>query len=42
MDIQNMKCVMVIDENPPMGIISDTEAAMGITLGKHMLKERNR
>ena len=26
---------MVIDENLPMGIISNTAAIMGITLGKH-------
>lgn len=36
MDTQNTKCVMVIDENLPMGIISNTAAIMGITLGKHM------
>lgn len=36
MDTQNRKCVMVIDENLSIGIISNTAAIMGITLGKHM------
>lgn len=36
MDLQNEKCVMVIDENLPLGIISNTAAIMGITLGKKM------
>jgi len=36
MEIQNQKCVMVIDENLPLGIISNTAAIMGITLGKQM------
>lgn len=36
MDVQNVKCVMVIDENLPMGIVSNTAAIMGITLGKHI------
>lgn len=30
------KCVMVIDENLPLGIIANTAAIMGITLGKQM------
>ena len=30
------KCVMVIDENLPLGIIANTAAIMGITLGKRM------
>ena len=34
MDLQNEKCVMVIDENLPSGIIANTAAIMGITLGK--------
>ena len=34
MDLQNEKCVMVIDENLPMGIIANTAAILGITLGK--------
>lgn len=34
MDLQNEKCVMVIDENLPLGIIANTAAIMGITLGK--------
>lgn len=36
MDLQNEKCVMVIDENLPLGIIANTAAIMGITLGKRM------
>ncbi|MDE7416922.1 MAG: DUF2000 domain-containing protein [Lachnospiraceae bacterium] len=36
MDLQNEKCVMVIDENLPLGIIVNTAAIMGITLGKEM------
>jgi hypothetical protein len=34
MDWQNTKCVMVIDENLPLGIITNTAAVMGVTLGK--------
>ena len=34
MDLQNEKCVMVIDENLPLGLIANTAAIMGITLGK--------
>ncbi len=34
MDLQNEKCVMVIDESLPPGIIANTAAIMGITLGK--------
>jgi len=36
MDWQNEKCVMVIDESLPIGIIANTAAIMGITLGKKM------
>ena len=36
MDVQNEKCVMVIDENLPSGMIANTAAIMGITLGKQM------
>ncbi len=36
MDLHNEKCVMVIDENLPLGIIANTAAIMGITLGKQM------
>lgn len=35
-DLQNQKCVMVIDERLPLGIIANTAAIMGITLGKQM------
>lgn len=34
MNKQNIKCVMVIDENLPLGIITNTAAVMGVTLGK--------
>ena len=34
MDHQNEKCVMVIDEELPTGIIANTAGIMGITLGK--------
>ena len=36
MDLQNEKCVMVIDEHLPSGIIANTAAILGITLGKNM------
>lgn len=36
MDLKNEKCVMVIDEHLPLGIIANTAAIMGITLGKKM------
>lgn len=34
METQELKCVMVIDENLPLGIIANTAAVMGITIGK--------
>lgn len=36
MNEQSTKCVMIIDENLPLGIISNTAAILGITLGKHI------
>ena len=36
MDLRNEKCVMVIDEKLPLGIIANTAAILGITLGKQM------
>lgn len=36
MDNQNTKCVMVIDEALPIGIITNTAAVMGVTIGKHL------
>jgi len=36
MDWQNEKCVMVIDKSLPLGLIANTAAIMGITLGKKM------
>lgn len=34
MDIQNTKCVMIIDETLPSGMIANTAAVMGVTIGK--------
>ena len=34
MDWKNEKCVMILDENLPLGLIANTAAIMGITLGK--------
>lgn len=34
MDLTNEKCVMIIDDSLPPGIIANTAAIMGITLGK--------
>ncbi len=36
MDLQNEKCVMVIDKDLPLGIIANTAAILGITLGKQL------
>ena len=36
MDWQNEKCVMILDESLPLGLIANTAAIMGITLGKQM------
>lgn len=36
MDLQNEKCVMIIDEHLPLGIAANTAAIMGITLGKKL------
>lgn len=36
MDGQNEKCVMVIDAGLPLGIIANTAAILGITLGKKL------
>ena len=38
MSLYNEKCVMVIDENLPLGIIANTAPIMGITLGKKCRK----
>ena len=42
MDHQNEKCVMVIDEELPTGIIANTAGIMGITLGKNSPKQWGR
>lgn len=36
MDLQNEKCVMVMDEKLPAGILANAAAILGITLGKKM------
>ena len=36
MEIQDQKCVMVIDETLPAGIAANTACIMGITLGRHI------
>ncbi|MCI1945431.1 DUF2000 domain-containing protein [Clostridium luticellarii] len=33
---ENIKCVMVINEDLPLGVIANTSAILGITLGKHI------
>ena len=38
MDNQNIKCVMVIDENLPLGLIANAASVMGITIGKFFLE----
>lgn len=35
MEVQNEKCVMVIDEDLPLGLIANTAGIIGITLGRH-------
>jgi len=34
MSLNDLKCVMVIDENLPLGIITNTAAVMGVTIGR--------
>lgn len=36
MELNGNKCVMVIDEAMPLGIIANTAGIMGLTLGKHI------
>ncbi len=36
MNIQNEKCVMVLNEELPLGILANTAGIMGITLGKYI------
>lgn len=36
MNLQNEKCVMIIDENLPLGNMVNTAAIFGVTLGKVM------
>lgn len=34
MNLENEKCVMIIDESLPLGLIANTAAILGISLGK--------
>ncbi len=36
MNDTEMKCVMIIDPELPLGIVANTSAILGITLGKHI------
>lgn len=37
MEVQdNRKCVMILDEELPLGVLANTAGIMGITLGKHI------
>ena len=36
MNVENEKCVIVVDENIPLGIIANTAAILGITMGMKM------
>ena len=36
MDYQNEKCVMVMDEQLPVGMLANTAAILGITLGQKL------
>lgn len=36
MNLQDEKCVIVIDDSLPAGIVANTAAILGITLGKHI------
>lgn len=36
MNIENEKCVIVVDENLPLGIIANTAVILGITMGMKM------
>ena len=36
MNVEKEKCVIVVDENLPLGIIANTVAILGITMGMKM------
>ena len=36
MNVHDEKCVMILDERLPLGIMANTAAILGITLGKAM------
>ncbi len=36
MDLQNEKCVMILDDSLPAGLIANAAAILGITLGKQL------
>jgi len=35
MNAYSKKCVMIIDSELPVGVIANTSAILGVTLGKH-------
>lgn len=35
MELSNEKCVMVLDGTLPLGLVANTAAILGVTLGKH-------
>ncbi|MEA4829746.1 hypothetical protein SDC9_03985 [bioreactor metagenome] len=39
MNDSTMKCVMIIDSELPIGIVANTSAILGITLGKYIPKQ---
>lgn len=39
MNDTDMKCVMIIDSELPIGIMANTSAILGITLGKHIPRQ---
>ncbi|MGE4276751.1 MAG: DUF2000 domain-containing protein [Lawsonibacter sp.] len=39
MNDPNVKCVMIIDSELPIGVIANTSAIMGVSLGKHISKQ---
>lgn len=36
MENENLKCVIIVDENIPLGIIANTTAILGITIGQQI------
>lgn len=42
MNAENEKCVMIVDESLPIGLIANTAAILGITVGVPRLPARSR